>query len=69
MKIKLTNENKFEKLTDWKESDINRGNELYFIPSEINISELQNLAFSLNILINIENVGFVSKLTFVDILN
>lgn len=68
-KIKLTNDNKLEKLTDWKESDVNRSDELFYITSDINTSELQSIAFGLGLLINVEAQGYISKVTFIDILN
>lgn len=69
MKIKLTNDNKTDILNDWKNSEINRNNELYFTATQISIEELQTKAFELGLLINVENMGFISKLTFIDILN
>lgn len=68
-KIKLTRENMDSIFSDWKQSEINRDDELYFLESEINISEIQNTTFKMGILIDIQNVSFIKKIIFIDILN
>ena len=68
-KIKLTRENMDSIFSDWKQSEINRDDELYFLESEINISEIQNTTSKMGILIDIQNVSFIKKIIFIDILN
>ena len=64
------NQNTYDnKLTDWKNSATNRGDFLYFVTSELNEIDIQQVAWKKGIIINIETIGFLSKIIFIDILN
>ena len=68
--IKLTNQNKQIVLLDWKNDSANRADILYFIKDDININELEKLAFDIGVLIKIENhYSSLLKITFIDFLN
>lgn len=68
--IKLTNLNKQNLLLDWKNDSANRSDILYFIKDDININEIERLAFDIGILIRLENHdGTILKITFIDLLN
>lgn len=68
--IKLNNSNKESLLLDWKNNSANRGDILYFIKEDINIIELERLAFNVGVLIQIDNHdNEILKITFIDLLN
>lgn len=68
--IKLDNENKESLLLDWKNSVTNRGDVLYFIKEDVNLVELERLAFSIGVIIKVENhSNALLKVTLVDLLN
>ena len=69
--IKLTANNFDNKLEDWKNNvSTSRVDVLYFLTSEINETDIQQVAWEKNLLISISGVdNFTSKITFVDTLN
>ena len=69
--IKLTANNFDNKLEDWKNDvGFSRADVLYFLTSEINETDIQQVAWEKNLLIAISSVdSFTSKIIFVDILN
>jgi hypothetical protein len=69
--IKLTASNFDNKLEDWKNNvSTSRADVLYFLTSEINEIDIQQVAWEKNLLISISSVdNFTSKITFVDILH
>lgn len=68
--IKLDNENKESLLLDWKNSVTNRSDILYFIKEDVNLVELERLAFSIGVIIKVENhSNALLKVTLVDLLN
>lgn len=67
--VKINQQNYDNKLTGWKQSATNRGDILYFITEELNEKEVNQLAWKKGLIIKIEVVGFLSKISFVDILN
>lgn len=68
--IKLDNENKESLLLDWKNSVTNRGDVLYFIKEDVNLVELERLAFSIGVIIKVENhSNALLKVILVDLLN
>lgn len=68
--IKLDNENKESLLLDWKNSVTNRADVLYFIKEDVNLVELERLAFSIGVIIKVENhSNALLKVTLVDLLN
>jgi len=66
--VKINQNNYDNKLQDWKASATNRGDFLYFVTGELNETEVQQLAWKKGLIIKIESVGFLSKITFLDIL-
>lgn len=66
--VKVNQQNYDNKLTDWKQSATNRGDILYFITEELNEKEVNQMAWKNGLIIKIETIGFLSKITFVDIL-
>ena len=67
--VKINQQNYDNKLNDWKNSATNRGDILYFISDELNEKDINQLAFKKGLIINIINIGYLSKITFLDILN
>lgn len=69
--IKLTTSNYDKVLSDWENNISNsRENVLYFLKSEINETDIQQMAWKKNMLISISGVdSFTSKITFIDTLN
>ncbi len=68
--VKLDNENKESLLLDWKNSVTNRADILYFIKEDVNLVELERLAFSIGVIIKVENhSNALLKVTLVDLLN
>ncbi len=66
--VKTNQANYDNKLTDWKNSATNRGDILYFVTDELNEKDIQQMAWKKGLIIKIESVGFLSKITFLDIL-
>ncbi len=66
--VKINQQNYDNKLNDWKNSATNRENILYFISDELNEKDINQLAFKKGLIIKIEPIGFLSKITFLDIL-
>jgi len=66
--VKTNQSNYDNKLSDWKNSATNRGDVLYFVSDELNERDVNQLAWKKGLIINIEKVGFLSKITFLDIL-
>ncbi len=66
--VKINQSNYDNKLIDWKNSATNRSDVLYFITDELNEKDIQQLAWKKGLIIKIETIGFLSKITFVDIL-
>ena len=66
--VKINQANYDNKLNDWKNSATNRGDVLYFISDEINERDINQLAWKKGLIIKIETIGFLSKITFLDIL-
>lgn len=66
--VKINQVNYDNKLTDWKNSATNRGDILYFVTDELNEKDIQQMAWKKGLIIKIESVGFLSKITFLDIL-
>jgi hypothetical protein len=69
--IKLTTSNYDNKLADWENNiGTTRADILYFLTSEINETDIQQVAWKKNVLISITRVdNFTSKITFLDTLN
>jgi len=67
--VKTNQSNYDNKLSDWKNSATNRGDVLYFVSDELNEREINQLAWKKGLIIKIETIGFLSKITFLDILN
>jgi len=66
--VKINQQNYDNKLNDWKNSEKNRGDVLYFITEELNEKEVNQLAWKKGLIISIVPQGFLSKITFLDIL-
>lgn len=66
--VKINQANYDNKLNDWKNSATNRADVLYFITEELNEKEVNQLAWKKGLIIKIETIGFLSKITFLDIL-
>lgn len=66
--VKINQVNYDNKLADWKNSATNRGDILYFVTDELNEKDIQQMAWKKGLIIKIESVGFLSKITFLDIL-
>ena len=66
--VKINQSNYDNKLNDWKNSATNRGDVLYFVTDELNEKDIQQLAWKKGLIIKIETIGFLSKVTFLDIL-
>lgn len=66
--VKINSNNYDNKLTDWKNSATNRSDVLYFVTDELNEKDIQQLAWKKGLIIKIETIGFLSKITFLDIL-
>ena len=66
--VKINQSNYDNKLNDWKNSATNRGDVLYFVTDELNEKDIQQLAWKKGLIIKIETIGFLSKITFLDIL-
>jgi hypothetical protein len=66
--VKINQSNYDNKLIDWKNSATNRSDVLYFITDELNEKDIQQLAWKKGLIIKIETIGFLSKITFLDIL-
>ena len=66
--VKINQSNYDNKLNDWKNSATNRGDLLYFVTDELNEKDIQQLAWKKGLIIKIETIGFLSKVTFLDIL-
>jgi hypothetical protein len=66
--VKINQSNYDNKLIDWKNSATNRSDVLYFVTDELNEKDIQQLAWKKGLIIKIETIGFLSKITFVDIL-
>ena len=66
---KINQANYDNKLIDWKNSATNRSDLLYFVTDEMNEKDIQQLAWEKGLIIKIEMIGFLSKITFLDILN
>lgn len=67
--VKTNQSNYDNKLSDWKNSATNRGDVLYFVSDELNERDVNQLAWKKGLIIKIEKVGFLSKITFIDTLN
>lgn len=67
--VKTNQSNYDNKLSDWENSATNRADVLYFITEELNEKEVNQLAWKKGLIIKIETIGFLSKITFLDILN
>ena len=67
--VKINQANYDNKLIDWKNSATNRSDLLYFVTDEMNEKDIQQLAWEKDLIIKIEMIGFLSKITFLDILN
>jgi hypothetical protein len=68
--IKLTVTNYDSKLEDWKNNTgTTRDDILYFVKTEMNISDIRQVAWDKGLIIQIDGVDdFSSKITFVDLL-
>lgn len=66
--VKITPQNYDNKISDWKASATNRGDLLYFVTDELNEKDIQQVAWKKGLIIKIETLGFLSKITFLDIL-
>ncbi len=66
--VKINSNNYDNKLHDWKTSATNRGDFLYFVTDELNERDINQLAWKKGLIIKIETIGFLSKITFLDIL-
>jgi len=66
--VKINQANYDNKLIDWKNSATNRRDLLYFVTDELNEKDIQQLAWKKGLIIKIETIGFLSKITFLDIL-
>ena len=66
--VKINLNNYDNKLHDWKTSVTNRADVLYFVTDELNEKDIQQLAWKKGLIIKIETIGFLSKITFLDIL-
>jgi hypothetical protein len=66
--VKINQANYDNKLNDWKNSATNRGDILYFVSDEICERDIQQIAWKIGLIIKIETIGFLSKITFLDIL-
>ena len=66
--VKINQANYDNKLIDWKNSATNRSDLLYFVTDEMNEKDIQQLAWEKGLIIKIETIGFLSKITFLDIL-
>lgn len=66
--VKINQSNYDNKLNDWKNSATNRGDLLYFVTDELNEKDIQHVAWKKGLIIKIETIGFLSKITFLDIL-
>jgi len=66
--VKINQSNYDNKLIDWKNSATNRSDVLYFVTDELNEKDIQQLAWKKGLIIKIETIGFLSKITFLDIL-
>ncbi len=66
--VKINQANYDNKLIDWKNSATNRSDLLYFVTDELNEKDIQQLAWKKGLIIKIETIGFLSKITFLDIL-
>ena len=66
--VKINPNNYDNKLIDWKNSATNRGDLLYFVTDELNEKDINQLAWKKGLIIKIETIGFLSKITFLDIL-
>jgi len=67
--VKINQQNYDNKLHDWKTSVTNRADVLYFVTDELNEKDIQQLAWKKGLIIKIETIGFLSKITFIDTLN
>lgn len=67
--VKINQANYDNKLHDWKNSATNRSDVLYFVTDELNEKDIQQLAWKKGLIIKIETIGFLSKITFIDTLN
>ena len=67
--VKTNQSNYDNKLNDWKNSATNRGDLLYFVTDELNEKDIQQVAWKKGLIVKIETIGFLSKVTFLDILN
>lgn len=66
--VKINQSNYDNKLNDWKNSATNRGDLLYFVTDELNEKDIQQVAWKKGLIVKIETIGFLSKVTFLDIL-
>ena len=66
--VKINQANYDNKLNDWKNSATNRGDLLYFVTDELNEKDIQQVAWKKGLVVKIETIGFLSKVTFLDIL-
>ena len=66
--VKTNQSNYDNNLSDWKNSATNRGDVLYFVSDELNERDVNQLAWKKGLIIKLEKVGFLSKITFLDIL-
>ena len=67
--VKINQSNYDNKLNDWKNSATNRGDLLYFVTDELNEKDIQQVAWKKGLIVKIETIGFLSKVTFLGILN
>lgn len=67
--VKINQSNYDNKLIDWKNSATNRSDVLYFVTDELNEKDIQQVVWKKGLIIKIETIGFLSKVTFLDILN
>lgn len=66
--VKINQSNYDNKLNDWKNSATNRGDLLYFVTDELNEKDIQQVTWKKGLVVKIETIGFLSKVTFLDIL-
>lgn len=67
--VKITPSNYDNKLSDWKNSETNRGDVLFFVSDELNEKDINLVAWKKGLIVKIEHIGYLSKITFLDILN
>ena len=67
--IKINEQNKENKLSQWKNDPLTRTDIYFFISDEINERDIQQIAFKKGLIIEVSRVNnFLSKIVFIDIL-